>query len=270
MSDAIARIALGIEYAGAGYHGWQHQQGLKSIQSELTKALSFVANHPVELVCAGRTDAGVHACGQVVHFDHQQPRELKSWILGANSRLPDSISVSWAQQVSFDFHARFSATARRYRYIINNTKARPALFSGLQTWYYHPLDAEAMHAAAQCLVGEQDFSSFRARDCQSNSPYRHLQHIRVKRYGDLVVIDVQANAFLHHMVRNITGSLLAIGRGKYPVDWLADVLAAQDRRQADVTAPADGLYLIHVTYPHSLALPQRPLGPSWLANFVLD
>ena len=258
------RIALGVEYDGSGYYGWQRQQEVASIQGLLEQVIGSVADHGVELVCAGRTDAGVHATGQVVHFDAHKPRELAAWTLGVNSRLPDAIAVRWAKPVSDEFHARFSASARRYRYVIYNARLRPAVLRRGLTHIHYPLDAGAMHLAAQCLVGEQDFTSFRAAQCQSKSPFRNVMAVAVVRMGDYVVVEIQANAFLHHMVRNIVGTLLMVGRGEQPPSFVAEVLAARDRNRAGMTAEAHGLYLVEVSYPSRFGLPSPAPGPLFL------
>jgi tRNA pseudouridine38-40 synthase len=237
-----------------------------TVQSELERALAAVATLPVRVHCAGRTDTGVHACGQLIHFDTPVTRGLKAWVMGTNTHLPNAVRVLWAKQVPADFHARFSALSRRYRYIIGNTRVRPALLNGQVTWQRRPLDAELMHEEAQCLLGEQDFSSFRAASCQSNTAMRNIHSVNVSRRGELVIIDVQANAFLHHMVRNIAGSLMAIGSGQKQTGWLAALLAIKDRNQAADTAAPDGLYLARVDYPEKYALPATPLGPLLLSN----
>jgi tRNA pseudouridine38-40 synthase len=250
------RIALGIEYNGSGFHGWQAQLGdLPTIQGTLEAALAHIANEPVALTCAGRTDAGVHATGQVVHFDTTAKRHIDAWIWGTNSKLPPSIVVRWARHVDHHFHARFTATARRYRFIIFNHPIRPAIFSGLATWYYYPLDVERMVEAGKCLIGEQDFSSFRASQCNSKSPMRNIIDFSVKRDGDLVIIEVEANAFLHHMVRNIVGTLVKIGAGFKEPSWMDEVLKAKNRRAAGETSAPDGLYLMQVRYPKTYDFP---------------
>ncbi|MBC7984859.1 MAG: tRNA pseudouridine(38-40) synthase TruA [Candidatus Obscuribacterales bacterium] len=254
----MPRIALVLEYDGSAYRGWQSQPDAPSVQAEVERALSFVANHPVQVITAGRTDSGVHACMQVVHFDTTAERGSRAWILGSRSELPKDISVSWAKVVSDSFHARYSAIARSYRYLILNRTERPALERNRVCWTRRSLDAQRMHVAAQCLVGEHDFSSLRAAECQSHSPIRRLESIAVTRVGDYLAIDVTANAFLQHMVRNIAGMLLAIGVGDNPVEWAAAVLAARDRRLAGVTAPPQGLYLVGVRYPEEFALPIAP------------
>lgn len=259
------RIALGIEYDGSFYNGWQRQSNAPSVQAELERALSIVADAPIDVFCAGRTDTGVHGTGQVVHFDSPVERPDKAWLIGVNVHLPMSVAVRWVRQVPDEFHARFSAQYRRYRYLIHNAWDRPALLSKRVTWIKRPLDVDAMHRAAQQLLGERNFSSFRSSECQSRTPWRNLMALSVERCGQLVVVDVQANAFLHHMVRNLVGSLLAIGYGFKPELWLADVLAAEDRRCAGETAPADGLYLVQVGYPLEFDLPVLShLGPLFL------
>ncbi|MFC3033968.1 tRNA pseudouridine(38-40) synthase TruA [Pseudoalteromonas fenneropenaei] len=264
------RIALGIEYQGANYSGWQRQNHVNSVQQELETVLSRICAHPVEVFCAGRTDAGVHATGQVVHFDTDANRDMPAYTLGVNSQLPDDIAVRFATVVSDDFHARFSATARRYRYVILNHAFRPAILRSGITHHYPKLDAERMHQAAQALLGEQDFSSFRAVHCQSHTPFRNIHHVDVSRTGDYVVIDIKANAFLHHMVRNITGTLLDIGSGKLPIEWMSELLALKDRTKASATAKANGLYLVDVDYPAEFAIPKQPLGPLFLPNKDID
>jgi tRNA pseudouridine38-40 synthase len=258
------RIALGIEYDGTSFFGWQRQREVNSVQQELETALAKVANHPVELFCAGRTDAGVHATGQVVHFDTDAVRDDKAWVMGTNAQLPDQIAVRWAKVVPDDFHARFSATARRYRYVIYNHKYRPAILRSGLSHYHQQLDISLMQQAAPALLGEQDFSAFRAMQCQSKTPFRNVHHLRIERFGDYIVLDIKANAFLHHMVRNITGSLLEIGMGRKPTEWLAELLASRDRTLAAATAKAGGLYLVEVDYPEPYAIPQVALGPLFL------
>lgn len=260
------RLALGIEYNGAQYFGWQRQREVKSVQEELEKALSIIAAHPVTIFCAGRTDAGVHGTGQVIHFDTDAKRKTVAWIMGVNAHLPKDIAVRWAQEVTEDFHARFSATARRYRYIIYNSPYRSGILSSGISHYHGELDEQKMHQAGQYLLGENDFTSFRATHCQSNTPWRNLHHLTVKRYGRYVVIDIKANAFVHHMVRNITGSLLAVGLGEQPPQWIEWLLAAKDRKLAAATAKAEGLYLVEVDYPESFQLPKEPIGPLFLAD----
>jgi tRNA pseudouridine38-40 synthase len=250
------RIALGIAYQGTAYHGWQSQPGLACIQAYLEQAVSQVADHPIVLSCAGRTDKGVHALGQVVHFDSTAQRSQQAWLLGCNSHLPTDIRINWVQAVESSFHARFSAVARRYLYIIYNQRLRNALWNHYTSHCYYPLNARHMQSAAQQLVGEHDFSSFRATSCQAQNARREVQHIKVHRQGCYIIIDIRANAFLHHMVRNISAVLMTIGAGKKPITWAKEVLLAQDRRAADVTAAPNGLYLYQVFYPEKFALPQ--------------
>lgn len=258
------RIALGIEYDGANYYGWQRQKDVNSVQAELEKALSNIANHPVTVNCAGRTDAGVHGTGQIVHFDTDSKRDDAAWTLGVNTKLPDDIAVRWVKEVEDDFHARFSATARRYRYIIYNNRYRPGILNKGLSHYYTELDADVMHTASQALIGKQDFTTFRALHCQANSPVRTIHHINISRHNDFIVIDIKANAFLHHMVRNIAGSLIEIGIGKQPIDWLTTLLAFKDRAKAAATAKPGGLYLVEVDYPEKFNLPRPPCGPLFL------
>jgi len=251
------RIALGIEYDGSRFSGWQRQRDpdLPTVQANLESALSQIADHPVQLVCAGRTDSGVHATCQVVHFNCAIDRGEKAWTQGTNSLLPPTVRVTWAVPVDETFHARFSAEARRYQYVIFTRRTASALLAGKVTHIRTALDFEAMHEAAQSLLGEQDFSSFRAAGCQSNSPNRNVSAVSVTQRGQFIILDIVANAFLQHMVRNIAGALLEIGRGDRHAGWIAELLAAKDRTQGAVTAPPDGLYLVHVQYPAAFKLP---------------
>ena len=262
----MTRIALGIEYDGAQHYGWQRQREVPSVQEHLEKALSTVANTPIEVQCAGRTDAGVHATGQVVHFDCEAVRPLKAWTMGVNANFPSSVAVKWCVHVSDDFNARFSATGRRYRYVIYNHKMRPAILEQGITHIHRPLNEQLMHEAAQALLGEQDFSAFRAALCQSKTPFRNVTNVTVSRHGAFVVVDISANAFLHHMVRNIVGSLVEIGSGHQPVDWIATLLAGRDRTLSAATAKPNGLYLVKVDYPDEFGLPEQPLGPLFLPD----
>lgn len=257
------RIALGIEYDGGAFNGWQRQSHAPSVQEAVERAVSKVADHPVGVVCAGRTDTGVHATAQVVHFDTSAQRRMRSWILGANANLPPGVSVTWARSVTEDFHARFKAQARQYRYVILNRMFRPALLRDRVCWDHNPLEAEAMHAAAQALVGEHDFSAFRALACQASHPVRTVHRLEVARRGDLIYLDIEANAFLHHMVRNIAGTLIAIGRGDQPVEWAGELLAGRDRSRSGITAPAGGLYFVKVSYPAQFGLPWDTVLP-WI------
>lgn len=250
----MKRIVLGVEYDGSGFCGWQWQPSKRSVQQVLEAALSKVANQPVTVICAGRTDAGVHALEQIVHFDVEAKRELHTWMLGGNSYLPNDVRIILVKEAIDDFHARYSAIARFYRYIILNRPARSALFPRQVTWCYPQLNAKKMHEAAQYLIGEHDFSSFRAQGCQSKSPFRVLHFIDVYRDGDKVIIDISANAFVHHMVRNIAGVLMEIGMGKQPAEWTQDLLEVKSRKMAGITAPPDGLYLGAVYYPERYGL----------------
>ena len=251
----MRRIAVGIEYDGSRYCGWQVQQGAASLQVALEDALTRVADAPVALVCAGRTDAGVHARAQVGHFDTAALRTTRAWLLGANTYLPADVSVSWVRDVPGHFHARFSALARTYRYLILNRASRSALNHGRALLVHQRLDEAAMAQGAQWLVGEHDFSAFRAAECQARSPVRVLRALTVRRAGDWIAIDATANAFLHHMVRNIVGLLLAIGLGKAPPERAQARLASRTRTPGEPTAAAHGLYLWRVHYPVAFGLP---------------
>lgn len=256
------RIALGIEYDGTAYNGWQRQRTGDGVQERLETALSKVANETVEVVCAGRTDAGVHATGQVVHFDSASERSRRGWLLGANTNLPDDVAVTWAQPVSDDFHARFSATSRSYRYIIRNCLVRSALDRHRAWWIYAPLDAAAMHEAAQALAGRHDFSAFRAAGCQASTAVREIQSIAVTQEGEKIYLDVTANAFLQHMVRNIVGTLAAVGAGDLDGNALPAILASRDRKEGGVAAPPHGLTLVCVSYPDDYPLPKKVNMPA--------
>ena len=249
------RIALGLEYDGSRFHGFERQPARRTIQGDVEEALTRIAASPVRVICAGRTDAGVHALGQVVHFDTTASRPVHAWVRGANTYLPPDVAVLWARNVDDDFHARFLALRRRYRYVIVNRSTRPALLAGRAAWEYRRLDTRLMHLGAQHLAGEHDFSSFRAAGCQARHPVRRVHRIGVLRVGERIVIDVHANAFLQHMVRNIAGTLVAVGSGEREPAWIVSVLAARDRRAAGVTAPPGGLYLVGVDYPEAAGLP---------------
>lgn len=251
------RIALGIEYDGTEFSGWQRLSHGETVQGALERALSFVAAHPVEVICAGRTDAGVHGRCQVVHFDTEVERDMRAWVLGTCSNLPPTVAVLWAQLVEPTFHARFSARSRRYRYRILNRPVRAALDARYVTWERLPLDAKRMHQAAQSLVGEHDFTAFRAISCQAKHARRQVLAVSVRRDEEHVVIDIEANAFLHHMVRNIVGSLLPIGRGEQPVSWMADLLEGRNREVAGPTAPASGLTFLGPRYDAQWNLPAQ-------------
>lgn len=250
------RLALGVEYHGGSFCGWQRQKNQTTIQGTLENSLSQIADHSVKTICAGRTDTGVHALGQVVHFDTDKNRPLHAWLIGTNTYLPKTISLKWVKIVPEDFHARFSAKARTYQYFIHNVPIHSALTAGKATWYRYPLDVTLMQRAAQYLVGEHDFSSFRSSQCESLSPVRLIEMISIKRLGEFILIEVTANAFLHHMVRNMVGSLLRVGGGRVPVDWMKEILLARDRRIAAETALPDGLYLYQVHYSNQYDFPK--------------
>lgn len=255
MDFSGQRWALGIEYDGDGFSGWQLQDGPRTVQEELEWALASVVGQPVRVSVAGRTDAGVHAVCQVAHFDSPVIRPEIAWVRGSNRFLPRDVSVRWARAVPQDFHARFSATGRSYRYLILNRQVRPALGAKRVTWVPRTLDHLAMQEAANLLLGTHDFSAFRAAGCQAKNPVRSLRCLEIERRGDLLIATVEANAFLHHMVHNLMGTLLFVGRGERPADWVAEVLASRDRRLAGTTAPADGLYFLRAAYPDQYGLP---------------
>ncbi len=255
------RVALGIEYDGRAYHGWQLQDGVDTVQGRLEAALSRVADRPVRVICAGRTDTGVHAAGQVVHFDTTAERSERAWVFGANANLPKDVSVLWARPVAADFHARFSALRRRYRYVIFTRPVRPTYLQHRVSWAYRPLEVGRMRAAAAHLIGEHDFSAYRALGCQAKSPIRTLHRLDVARQGPFVFLDLEANAFLHHMVRNIAGVLMAIGAGERAPDWAHEVLKTRERALGGVTAPPFGLYFMAVSYPEAFEIPQLPPAP---------
>jgi len=248
---------LGLEYDGAGFSGWQSQPGGNTVQDVLESALGAVAGMRVPVVCAGRTDAGVHATAQVVHFDVAVERPATAWVRGANAHLPASVAVRWALPVSDEFHARFVARGRAYRYILLNRPERPGLLAGRVGWCHRPLDVAAMQVAASCLPGEHDFSSFRASGCQAKSPVKTMYRCTIAREGDLVIFDCCANAFLHHMVRNLVGALVYVGMGRESPAWFAYLLAARDRRLGAPTFAPDGLYLVGIDYGDQWALPQQ-------------
>ncbi len=249
------RIAAGIEYCGTGFEGWQRQSDSRTVQECVENALSKIANHDLDVHCAGRTDSGVHAVQQVIHFDTTARRENHSWIFGANSELPSDINLNWVTTVDDDFHARHSALSRHYRYYILNRNTRPSLFNDYLTWQIGKLDEDRMAEAAESLIGEHDFTSYRAVSCQSKTPVRNVFKLDISRQKDMVRIDIEANAFLHHMVRNIAGVLIMIGTGERPVSWARDVLDAKDRTMGGVTAPPNGLFLINVSYDDKFGIP---------------
>ena len=259
------RIALGVEYDGSPYSGWQAQrEGVDTVQGNVEKALSEVADHPVRVFCAGRTDTGVHGTGQVVHFDTVAERDMRGWVFGANANLPKSVAITWAKEVPDDFHARFSAVRRRYRYVIFCRSVRPTFMAYRVSWSYRELDVARMSEASAYLIGEHDFSSYRALGCQAKNPIRTLYHLDVSQQGQFIYLDVEANGFLHHMVRNIAGVLMTIGAGEQPAKWAQEVLSYKDRTLGGVTAPPHGLYLVGVTYPEHFELPSNsPTALPW-------
>ncbi|HNT39244.1 MAG TPA: tRNA pseudouridine(38-40) synthase TruA [Rubrivivax sp.] len=259
-----SRLALGLSYRGTAYQGWQSQPGGRTVQDHLEAALSAFAAQPVATLCAGRTDAGVHGVNQVVHIDPPVRREPASWVRGGNRYLPEDIALQWCQPVPPAFHARNSARGRRYRFIVLESPVRPALEAGLVGWVFRPLDADAMRAAAAHLLGEHDFSSFRAAACQAASPVKTLRSIEIVRRGAYWHFDFDGNAFLHHMVRNIVGCLVAVGSGRKPASWLADVLAARSRDAAAPTFPAAGLYFLGPYYDAAFGLPVQAPALDWL------
>lgn len=266
MPAGMRRYAAAIEYNGADFRGFQIQASApNTVQAALQDALSHIANEPITLICAGRTDAGVHATQQIIHFDTLAVRPDRAWVAGVNTRLPASVRVRWVKEVPGTFHARFSAQARRYRYLMYCDDVRPALLVDQLTWCKYALDIDAMQAGANDLLGEQDFTSFRATQCQAKSPVRNLHYLNIRRQGQLIVLDLQANAFLHHMVRNIVGVLTEVGRGAQSPSWVGEVLQARDRTAAAATAPAFGLYFVGVDYPPEFELPSLPAGPVFLA-----
>jgi tRNA pseudouridine38-40 synthase len=267
--EAMQRIALAVEYKGTDFHGFQAQpNGVRTVQQALEKALSKVADEPITLVCAGRTDAGVHATNQVIHFDTLAKRPLKAWVMGTRPHLPDTVGVKWAANVPPQFHARFSALNRTYRYLMSDAKTSSALLHDQITWSSRPLDIDRMREAASYLVGRHDFTSFRATQCQAKSPVREIFYLHLVRRGDLIVMEVQANAFLHHMVRNIVGVLLAVGAGDKPASWANEILAAKNRSAGGVTAKPYGLYLVSVDFPTQFNLPTGLPGPLFLPEPV--
>jgi tRNA pseudouridine38-40 synthase len=249
------KIAIGVAYDGRTFAGWQSQSGGNTIQDRLEAALAAVADAPVRVAAAGRTDAGVHATGQVAHFETAAQRPVTAWVRGANAQLPEAIAVQWAQAVDAEFHARYSATSRTYAYVLYNHAVRPAVFAGRTGWFHLPLDVDRMRAAAAALLGEHDFSAFRSAECQAQTPVRVLTRARVERRGEYVFFEFTANAFLHHMVRNLVGALVQVGKGREPAEWLAAVLAARDRARAAPTFGPEGLYLAGVSYPERWKLP---------------
>ena len=249
------RVALGVEYDGSHFHGWQKQPGGDTVQDALESALAHIAGRRIDVVCAGRTDAGVHATGQVVHFDTPVDRPLTAWVRGVNSFLPQAVAVRWARAVSDGFHARFSACGRCYRYVLINRPQRMGVWHGRAGWYHHELNVETMQQAAQLLLGEHDFSAFRAADCQAKSPLKTMRKANVQRSGEMIVFDFEAGAFLHHMVRNLVGTLVYVGQGRQAPGWVAELLVSRNRSLAAPTFSAAGLYLVDVKYEALWDLP---------------
>jgi tRNA pseudouridine38-40 synthase len=251
----VVKIALGLEYDGSGFCGWQSQSAGCGIQDALEHALAEIAGEPIRVHAAGRTDTGVHALAQVVHFETAAVRPESAWVRGCNAFLPDSVSVLWACQVADDFHARFSAQGRHYRYLLLNHPVRPGLFAGKMGWFHTPLNLDLMREGANYLLGEHDFSAFRASGCQAKSPVRHLRRLTLERQGDMLIFDLSANGFLHHMVRNIVGCLVYVGKGKYPPAWIAELLQHADRTRSAPTFSPDGLYFSGAEYDPKWNLP---------------
>jgi tRNA pseudouridine38-40 synthase len=251
------RIALGLQYDGSVFYGWQSQIGLPTVQSAVESALSEIANEKIRVFCAGRTDAGVHACNQVIHFETNTHRELYTWIKGTNRFLPKHVSVNWAQAVDDKFHARHKASARTYCYVIYNHPIRSAILADKVSLFHSPLDIERMKSGAAILVGEHDFSSFRAAKCDAKSPIKKVHYIHITQHKKFIFIEIKANAFLHHMVRNIVGTLFTIGSAVQPPEWMHQVLMTKDRQAAAVTAPAAGLYFLKVDYPEVYQFPNH-------------
>jgi len=249
------RIALGLEYAGTAYAGWQSQPDGRGVQDALERALAQIAGNPIRTIAAGRTDAGVHATSQVVHFDPGVERPRTAWVRGVNSHLPPDVAVLWSAEVVDDFHARFAATARHYTYVLANRPVRTALLAGRAGWYHRPLAVAAMAEAARVLVGRHDFSSFRSSECQAKSPLKTISHLAIAADGEQIRFDFSADAFLHHMIRNIVGALIDVGAGKSPPAWIAELLAARDRTRGAPTFGAEGLYLAGADYAASWGLP---------------
>ncbi|PCK09732.1 MAG: tRNA pseudouridine(38-40) synthase TruA [Alteromonadaceae bacterium] len=265
--DGMHRIAIGIEYNGDAFHGFQRQiTATSTVQAYIEKALSKVANEAITVVCAGRTDAGVHASEQVLHFDTLSARQDSAWVRGVNTNLPDDIRVHWAKPVTQHFHARFCATSRIYRYVSIVSKVRPACLGNQVTWLTKAPDLEAMQTAGKYLIGKHNFNAYRAVKCQAPNPIRTVEVLQIYKHGAFIVMQIQANAFLHHMVRNIMGVLFEIGRGAQPPSWAKEVLLTEDRTSAAATAKPDGLYLVKAVYPESFELPKLPLGPLFIGD----
>jgi len=252
------KLAACIEYDGSKFHGWQAQPGTKTVQCAVEKALSQIANHEIRVVTAGRTDTGVHACAQIIHFETHSHRPIEAWVRGGNTLLESGVAIHWVTEVSAHFHARYKATGRFYRYVVLNRSSQPTFLLNKVTWDYRALDVEAMRQAAAKLIGRHNFNAFRSSRCQSKTAVRDLRRFDVQVSGEWIWFDIEADAFLHHMVRNLSGVLLAIGAQDRDPDWAVQVLASQDRTQGGVTAPANGLYLIKVHYPTEYGLPDTP------------
>jgi tRNA pseudouridine38-40 synthase len=257
------RIALGVAYDGTTFAGWQSQASGNTVQDRLEAALAAIAGESVRVTAAGRTDAGVHATGQVVHFDAPAMRPASAWVRGTNAHLPEAIAVQWACEIGDAFHARFAATARSYAYVLYNSAVRPSVFARRTGWFHLPLDVDAMRAAGERLLGEHDFSAFRSSECQAKSPVKTLERIAIVRRGDYVVFELTASAFLHHMVRNVVGSLVYVGKGAHGPEWLGELLAARERVRAAPTFGPEGLYLTGVRYPQAWSLPEFPAALPW-------
>ena len=255
------KVALGLEYNGTNFSGWQIQPSQRTIQACLIKALYAITNRESKITAAGRTDSGVHALQQVVHFETSAKRNERNWVLGLNSHLPDDINVTWAKAVDDDFSARFSALNRSYRYLILNRVSRSAIHDKKMWWVFNPLDIERMQAAADRLVGHYDFSAFRAKLCQAHSPVKTIEKIQITKQGDCIAIDVKAQSFLHHMVRNLVGVIVPIGEGRQAIEWATEVLESRDRGQGGITSPPEGLYFINAEYPDQYKLPMVSAFP---------
>jgi len=266
-SNFTTRVAMAIEYDGSQFNGWQTQNsGVPTVQQALQQALTTIANHNVKVICAGRTDSGVHATAQVVHFDTNAKRKMYGWVVGANKLLPKSVSVKWAKEVPLTFHARFSALQRRYRYLVYSSPYRQGIMKYGVSWERRSLNASLMNEAAQKLLGEHDFSSVQAAGCQAHSPVKTITNINVKQHGQLIVLDIQANSFLYHMVRNIMGLLIPVGAQEQSVEWIEKVIEQKDRKKGGVNALSHGLYFVSATYDECFDLPKLPPGPYFLGE----
>lgn len=258
LHEKLQRIAAGIEYGGVNYCGWQFQDNAPSVQAQVEIAIGRVANETVRVIAAGRTDTGVHGMGQVIHFATHSVRARRAWLRGVNTHLPDDISLLWVREVGDDFHARFGALERRYRYVIFNGEVSPAILHGQVTWHYPKLEVTRMSEAAAALIGRHDFSAYRAASCQSKDPHKTIRHITIQQSGAWIWLDITATGFLHHMVRNIAGTLMRIGEGREAVEWAGQLLKSRDRTKAAATAPADGLYFVGVQYDAKFGVPPPP------------